>query len=252
MIALTPAWRLGLALWAAGMFGVAAVTLTLLPDLIGSADPPAPLWLIGLIGIAQSGAYLALAVWAGVALAPRIGLGAPALAAAAAGERFGPALRGQIAPGLIGGILGGLLLQFAWLSEPAELSAAAESVNISLPVRILYGGITEELLIRWGLMTALLWLLWVLFQRRRGRPRAGLAWAAVLLSAIPFGAGHLPLVAATVDGLTVAIVVWVVGANAVFGVIAGFLFWRFGLESAVIAHSLAHVFDFLATLALTT
>ena len=234
------------------MFGVVAATLSLLPELLGPADPPAPLWLISTIGIAQSGIYLALAVWAGVSLAPRIGLGAPALAAAAAGERFGTALRAQITPGLCGGILGGALLQVAWLLEPTELAAVAGRLELPLLARILYGGITEELLIRWGLMTVVLWLLWTIIQRRRGRPRAGLGWAAIVLSAIPFGAGHLPLVAAAGDGLTAAIVFWVVGANAVFGLMTGYLFLRFGLESAVIAHSLAHVFDFLATHVLPT
>lgn len=245
---LTPGRRLGLILWAAGMAGVASITLTLVPGLAEDAGAPAPLWLISLASIAQSGALLALAVWAGVRLAPRVGLGAPALAALAAGARFGPALRGQVGPGLLGGAIGGLLLQVAWLLEPDGIPAAA-AAEVPRLVRVLYGGITEELLTRWGLMTVLLWGLWSLLQRRRGPPRAGLAWAAIVLSAIPFGVGHLPLVAATADGLSAGIVVWVVGANALFGLLAGFLYWRFGLESAIAAHALAHGFDYLAALA---
>ena len=231
------------------MVGGVAISFTVLPALLETTGPPAPLWLISTVSTAQTGAYLGLAVWAGVRLSPRIGFGAPAFSAAAAGRRFGPPLRRQFVPGLLGGVIGGLLLQIAWLLEPAALSEAGGNATVPPLVRILYGGITEEILTRWGLMTVLVWVLWVVIQRRQGRPGVGVVWAGIVLSAIPFGAGHLPLVASTVDGLTAGIVVWVVGANALFGLLAGFLYWRFGLESAVIAHSLAHVFDYLAGLA---
>jgi membrane protease YdiL (CAAX protease family) len=39
----------------------------------------------------------------------------------------------------------------------------------------------------------------------------------------------------------VAIVSYVVVANSVFGLIAGYLYWKKGLEAAVIAHMLTHV-----------
>lgn len=231
------------------MCGVAAITIAVLPQLLEPGELPVPLWLVGLVNLAQSGAYLALAVWAGIRLAPRVGLAAPAFAAAAAGRGFVSALRPQIAPGVVGGLVGAAIILIAGLLEPGDIAAAADDLAVPLLARVLYGGITEELLIRWGLMTALVWLLWVLLRRRRGRPRADLFWAAILLSAIPFGAGHLPLVAAAAGGLTAATAVWVVGANAVFGVLAGFLYWRFGLESAMVAHCLAHVFDTLARFA---
>ena len=38
----------------------------------------------------------------------------------------------------------------------------------------------------------------------------------------------------------------IVGANTVFGVLFGFLYWRRGLESAMVAHALAHVIAFTA------
>jgi hypothetical protein len=41
---------------------------------------------------------------------------------------------------------------------------------------------------------------------------------------------------------------YVIIANSAFGFIAGFLYWRKGLESAIIAHMLTHVLLFAATL----
>jgi hypothetical protein len=37
------------------------------------------------------------------------------------------------------------------------------------------------------------------------------------------------------------LVVYVISANSLFGFVAGFLYWRRGLEAAMIAHMFAHV-----------
>jgi hypothetical protein len=36
--------------------------------------------------------------------------------------------------------------------------------------------------------------------------------------------------------------------NAAFGVLFGYLFWRYGLEAAMIAHATAHVVSYVAGL----
>jgi len=40
---------------------------------------------------------------------------------------------------------------------------------------------------------------------------------------------------------------FVVAGNSVFGLIAGYLYWRRGLESAIIAHMLTHVVLYIAS-----
>ena len=57
--------------------------------------------------------------------------------------------------------------------------------------RLTHGGITEELLLRWGLMTALVWLAWRFLQNRRGAVRAVFVWIAIASSALVFGAGRI-------------------------------------------------------------
>jgi hypothetical protein len=37
-------------------------------------------------------------------------------------------------------------------------------------------------------------------------------------------------------------------ANSVFGVLFGYLFWRYGLEAAMIAHAAAHLVNYIAAL----
>ncbi|WP_225852851.1 hypothetical protein, partial [Haemophilus parainfluenzae] len=70
-------------------------------------------------------------------------------------------------PGLAGGILAGLLLTLwqwgALALLPPEFVTQAQRLDIAPISRFLYGGITEEILLRWGLMTLLVWGLWRLF-----------------------------------------------------------------------------------------
>lgn len=110
-----------------------------------------------------------------------------------------------------------------------------------LAVRLLYGGVTEEVLVRWGLMSLLVWALWRVFRRGAANPGAGLAWIAIALSAVVFGLAHLPAAAGLAGPLAWPVVLHLTGANAAFGVIAGFLFWRYGLEAAIVAHVVAHL-----------
>jgi membrane protease YdiL (CAAX protease family) len=78
--------------------------------------------------------------------------------------------------------------------------------------------------------------------------RAGFIWLAIAVSALVFAAGHLPAASVLLGSLDLAVVAFVVGVNTAFGLLFGYLFWRHGLESAMIAHALAHAVSFLANL----
>jgi len=245
-----PTLRLGLALWAAGMAGSVAITTMVLPRLLGQVQEPlpAPLWVISLASLAQSALLLALAAWAGAKLTPSVDLRAPAFEAVATGRPIGPALRPQLLPGLIAGVLGGISLFAAFRYAPAAVAQLQDRFAIPIVARVLYGGITEELLLRWGLMTALAWLAWRFLQQRRGPVRAGFVWLAIAVSALVFAAGHLPAASVLLRAMDVTVVAFVIGVNTAFGLLFGYLFWRHGLESAMIAHALAHVVSFVANL----
>ena len=59
--------------------------------------------------------------------------------------------------------------------------------------------------------------------------------AAIVSAAVLFGAGHLPL-AAQLGPLTAAIVSRVIAYNAIAGLVFGTLYWKRGLEHAMLAH----------------
>jgi membrane protease YdiL (CAAX protease family) len=246
-----PRLRFGILLWAAGMVGSAAITTMALPQLLQQvqAPLPAPMWVISFASLVQSALLLALAVWAGVRLTPSVGLRAPAFEAVATGRPIGPAIRPQLLPGLIAGVLGGMLLFAAFRYAPIAVAELQDRFAIPIVARVLYGGITEELLLRWGLMTALVRLAGRFLQQRHGPVRVGFVWLAIAVSALIFAAGHLPAASVLLGALDVPVVAFVMGVNTAFGLLFGYLYWRHGLESAIIAHALTHVVSFLANLA---
>ena len=190
-----PRFRLGLLLWAAGMLGVSAVTITVLPELLASVTLPTSLWVISLLSTVQGAVFLALAVWAGVVLAPAVGLHAPVFSAIITHWPLAPSALRRLAGGVVPGLLGGAALYTAWRLAPPLVVSASEAVTLPLLARVLYGGITEEILLRWGLMTVLVWSAWRFLQHRQGVPEARYVWLAIAVSALLFGAGHLPAAA---------------------------------------------------------
>lgn len=223
------------------------MTVIVLPQLLRGMPPlPAPMWVILLASLGQSAVLTALAVWGGVALTPAVGFRAPVFAAAVTRRPIGDAFRAQLKPGLIAGVVGGVALFAAGRQAPAALAEVSKRFTPPIHARVLYGGITEEILLRWGLMTVVVWLAWRLVQRRQGAPRTAWIWLGIIVSALLFGAGHLPAAAVLAGKLTGEVVLFVVGVNTAFGVLFGSLFWRYGLEAAMLAHAIAHVVNYLA------
>jgi len=246
--------RLFFILWAAGLVGILSFLLLvdlnallgIIPFPVGTKVPtftPA----LRLLSAIQPAIILLVAVLLGVILAPKVGLSSPVAEAAASGGDILSAFRPQIVPGIVGGLAGGLaIILTAFALGPFLAPEFVEGFSklgqfLPLPTRLLYGGITEELMLRWGFMTLLVWVAWRVIQKGQGTPKPAVFVGATIVSAVVFGIGHLPIAYMLVSEPTLSLTVFVITANSIFGVIAGFLYWRNGLESAMIAHALAHV-----------
>jgi hypothetical protein len=142
-------FRFGLILWLAGMAGVVAVLVQVLPQMLRDApQPPVPLWALYVLSAVQSGVLLGVMVLIGVKLGPSCGLDAPILRDRSTWQAT--RLARTLAPAAGFGIFSGIVLALAPAFAPAELAALNDKVSMPLLSRVLYGGITEELLIRWG------------------------------------------------------------------------------------------------------
>jgi hypothetical protein len=253
---MNPKTKLFLILWLAGLAGILSFLLVDINALLANLPLPAevevPFFtpLMKVLSLIQPTIIMSLAVLAGVVLAGKVGLHAPAAEAIASREKFWPALKPQLVPGILGGIGGGIAIVLISLAARSFLSPETNTrisefgKLLPVPTRLLYGGILEELLLRWGLMTLLVWLIWGaawrVLNKGQDKPKAGYFWAAILISSVIFGIGHLPI-ALMLFPPTLALIIFIIVANSVFGLIAGWLYWKKGLESAIIAHMLCHV-----------
>src|SRR6185437_960331 len=221
----------------AGFIGVLSTVLidlnalvAVLPVAAGKPLPMSP-WLIKLVSLIQPTVILGAAAWVGVLLTEKVRLSAPAFEALARRDSFIAALRPQIISGVVGGVIGAAAVVSSWIVArsilPPEFVARAEQFNrlLPIPTRLLSGGITEEVLLRWGLLTLLVWAGWKLFQHGNGRPDTRYFIGAILISSIVFGIGHLPI-AAALGSISLPIGLYIVTANSIFGLIAGYLYWR--------------------------
>jgi hypothetical protein len=237
---MSPSFELGLILWLAGMAGIAAI-LPVIPQLTKGKTRLPTAALIAL-SLAQSAVLLALAVWVGIAVAPVTALRSalvPHFIDHSAVD-FAPVL----ISGAIGALLGGALLIGAAAYARRRLPAQAQAFEPPISARLLYGGITEELLSRWGVMSVLAWLVAQILQTPQTLPAA--MWIAIVAAALLFAIGHLPAARTVFGRLTVVVTSYVLVGNTAFGVLAGYLFWRYGIESAIVAHGGAHAISALA------
>lgn len=131
---------------------------------------------------------------------------------------------------------------FVFLPHMPELQGVSEA-RIAVWKRILasfYGGITEELLMRFFLMSGILWLLHFVWHTPEGTPAVGAVWLAILLVAILFGLGHLPATR-MLTALTPLVITRALVLNGVVGIACGWLYWRYGLVAAMVSHFSADI-----------
>ena len=103
--------------------------------------------------------------------------------------------------------------------------------------RLTYGGIAEEVIARWGLMSAFVWLGMLV----AGAPTPAVVWIAILLSGVLFGLGHAPSYLAAGCHKSPAFFGAMIALNLWASLIFGWLFWQYGLLAAMLAHTLFHL-----------
>jgi membrane protease YdiL (CAAX protease family) len=154
---------------------------------------------------------------------------------------------------IILGVIGTLIILALeiFYFQPAMLKALGETANAlnlqtSQPaawkglLASFYGGIVEEILLRLFVMSFFVWLGRFISKTSDGRPTSAVIWTANILAAVLFGLGHLPATAVLIP-LTPLVVVRAVVLNGLLGIVFGWLYWKRGLESAMISHFSADI-----------
>ena len=206
--------------------------------LLGANAPPSrrPMLVVVASAGVEGSVIGFLLAWAGLALGAGLGLDSPAVRAWIEGRRS-TAPRHWISAALLGLATGATILALDHLFFAIALPGAPRPLRWQGALASFYGGIAEEVMTRLFLMTLVAWCLARL--TRRASPAVFVA--AATLAALAFGAGHLPATARLFGALTVPLVTRALVLNGIPGVVFGLLFWRRGLESAMVAHFSADI-----------
>ena len=109
-----------------------------------------------------------------------------------------------------------------------------------LVATVTYGAVIEEIMLRLFLMTLIVFLLWKLFQRKRELPSTAVVVSANIVAALLFAAGHLPTTFVTL-GNSPLILFRCFLLNGTFGLAFGWLYRKYGLRYAMLAHGGCHI-----------
>lgn len=155
-------------------------------------------------------------------------------------------IKGIVLYGITGGIIGGLLITGIIIAFspilPSDLLDAIQSNRVGLITRVFSGAITGEILHRFGFMTFLVWLGY----KMSGKLSPSTYWTAIIVSVILFGAAQLTptlIIGGTPPASLLFYHLLVSGTSVT---IAGWLYWKKGLEAAIITHVVANVIMVLA------
>lgn len=220
----------------AGLAGVAGIVPA---ELEKSGRDPADLslLLVMLNALLVNGVLVGVAVLIGLTLGERAGF---AVASAGLANR-GVLIVAPVTGVVIAGVLAVLdQYVFGGLDVDGNGNGNGNGNGDQLPVLYrflasLYGGITEELLTRFGLLSLLAFAGWRILTPTAPAPPGYVVWTAIVLAAVLFGAGHLPATAKVAD-LTPRVISRALLLNGLAGVLFGWLFWQFGLVAAMVSH----------------
>ena len=143
----------------------------------------------------------------------------------------------------LAGGLAMILLDIYWFSaySPVIRDSYATKPSIAFLLgSVIYGGVIEEVMLRLFTMSLIALLLHKLFWRKQEQTPVAALVLANVVAAILFAAGHLPTTAVLM-GLTPMIIFRCFLLNGGFGLLFGWLYRKYGLRYAMIAHAGCHV-----------
>lgn len=235
--------KLGLILFALGMIGVLSLLTISIPmdqlpeEVLKTVSPEILKYLI----LINPAIFLLIAVITGTLLFDKVGLSIPAISSLLKSEPAPITFTAQLKAGITLGLIAGVLTSLIGLAYkpymPQELIEAGEKIQTTVIAKFAYGGITEELMMRYGFMTLIVWVVYKLSRNLNGVTY----WSGIIVSGLIFAIGHFPVVFTAIENPSTILLSYILIGNTVAGLFFGWLYWKKGLEAAIIGHIFAHV-----------
>jgi membrane protease YdiL (CAAX protease family) len=232
-------WKLFFILTGMCLFGAIAVlpyTLSLQANSV--TYDTKTLILIGAASAIQNAIFCAVAIAIGLRISKSVGLRIPFFEGILNKEhlwkKFGPIIIQSVSLGILASII---IIALDLLFNKGIINEGASRGNSGILsfygfLASFYGGINEEILLRLFLMSIVVWL----FSKINAiKDKPITFWISIIITAIIFGIGHLPT-ARLLGPLTPLITTRIIVLNGIGGIVFGYLYWKKGIESAMIAH----------------
>lgn len=235
--------KLGLVLFLIGLLGVISILTVDIPlenfpkEVLDKISPQSLKYLV----LVNPIILLVITVFVGTLLYDKVGFSIPTISSILKIEKPQIKLIEQVKFGVFFGLLAGILTTIIGIVfkalHPQEFIELGSKIKTTTIARILYGGLTEEILMRFGIMTLVVWLIFKITKKLN----YSTYWTGILVASILFAVGHLPVVFNAIENPTTSLFAFVLIGNSIAGLFFGWLYWKKGLETAFIAHIFAHV-----------
>jgi membrane protease YdiL (CAAX protease family) len=192
----------------------------------------------------------------GIGLMSRLGFDLPILknltSGKSAANNFGKFLRIALISGLTLAIVGVFMQRLTKPMIVRDLTAYGVSANFldigtspapwwAMLLLSFSAGVTEEVAFRLGLLTFVAWLGSLIWKPRENQVRPAVFWTANIIIALLFGLAHFSNFAAAGVPLVPGLIIRALAGNGLAALTFGWLFWKYGLESAIMSHAILDV-----------
>lgn len=122
------------------------------------------------------------------------------------------------------------------LDAETAMKVKASQRQLGIMTRLLYGGIVEEVIFRFGLMTFFVWVFHLMIDSLFIS-----MWLGNGLAAILFALAHLPGMYQMKIPMTKQLLLYGNSTNVMVGLFCGWLYWTEGLAAAIVCHMMFHL-----------
>ncbi|WP_406657512.1 CPBP family glutamic-type intramembrane protease [Methanolobus sp. ZRKC2] len=194
---------------------------------------------------AQGTVLLIISILTGIFLGKKVGLGAPILESLFRGRGLPAETNSSLKLSIVLGVFVGTAFfvvdrfVFSMFTDPVTVFLSSPP----LWQRFLYSfyvGIIEEIVMRFFLVTLLVWISWKIKKTSENRPANTGVWISILAVSIIYIIGYILSLPTSMDSNHV-LGFGIVLLSMIAGVIFGWLYWKKGLEASIIANVTAMI-----------
>ncbi len=237
-------WKIFLTLLILSLLSIFAIfpyVITLQGDLLKQSGISIPLLFV--VQLLQCSILFSITIFVGLILARKIDFQLPLLEALAANKEYKKIIKQISVKSAVAGVIVAIAIyaiDYLFALGGASISTSQNLAPIwQKLLAAFYGGIAEEMLMRLFVMTLFIWLGMKIAKQTKASQSVILI--SIVLASIIFGLGHLPITS-SLTKITPVIILRAIVLNGIGGIVFGWLYWKKGLESAIIAHFTADIF----------